>query len=77
MRKNSEKDWNDWHEGAINETSRSDVGASSPALDIRTCKGGPVMPDYLGNIGSDESASNTSKDNWQSIGELAAKLVRK
>lgn len=77
MSKTSEKDWNDWHEGAINETSRDDAPTSFPALDKRTCEGGPNMPDYVGNIGSSESASNTSKDNWQSIGELAARLVRK
>jgi len=35
------------------------------------------MPDYVGNIGSSESASNTSKDNWQSIGDLARKLAEK
>lgn len=29
---------------AINEASRGDVGASSPALDIRTYAGGPTMP---------------------------------
>lgn len=35
------------------------------------------MPDYVGNIGSDESASNTSKDNWQSVGDLADRLKSK
>ena len=46
-------------------------------LDINQTLGGPVMPDYVGNIGSDESASNTSKDNWQSIGDLTARLAAK
>lgn len=77
MSKISEKDWNHWHEGGINETSRDDAPTSFPALDIRHCRGASAMPNHVGNIGSTESASNTSEDNWQSIGELAARLVRK
>ena len=53
------------------------AGNTDEPLDIRTYEGGPIMPKHVGNIGSTESASNTSKDNWQSIGELAARLVRK
>lgn len=33
------------------------------------------MPDYVGNIGSTESASNTSKDNWRDAMAFRKSLV--
>jgi len=77
MRKNSGKDWNDGAKCAINEARPEGAGNTDEPLDINQTLGGPVMPDYVGNIGSDESASNTSKDNWQSIGDLTARLAAK
>ena len=61
-------------------TGREGATNTNPALGMRTCKGGPGMPEITGNIGVAESASNSSQnkkcDSWKSIGALAAGIVK-
>lgn len=58
-----------------NETSRGDVGASSPALDITAYRGGRTMP-FVGSIAipSLQSTQNNS-ETWRPIGVIAAAIV--
>lgn len=59
-----------------NETSRSGVDAPSPALDIRTCRGGPTMPVEANITARGDSASGQS-NSWKSIGQIARELAEK
>lgn len=62
----------------INEASRGDVGASSPALDIDDpSKEDRAMPNS-GVYGDSTSPVNPKQQStWVPIGELASRLVRK
>lgn len=74
----SENSWNDWHEGAINEASREGVGAPSTALEHKQPSKEAVHMSRCGYNGDSTPKYNPEQsENWQSIGELAARLVRK
>lgn len=81
MRKNSEKDWNDWHEGAINETRPEGAGNTDEPLDIGHYTGVSAMPVEANITACGDSTSEHTPNNWKSIGDiaraLAAQAVRK